>query len=241
MSGRARLHVTVGAPAPEVVRCEAEIFGLRYGDTAEDLARDYGDYADRTLWLSVRDESGAVLGVARLIVPGALPTKTLVDLSREPWCLAAADVADVVAQVGLDPDACLDIATIGVRPDLGADGARIAAALLHGIVLTTRVNGIPWAVAVLHVLVRRILASTGLVMHPLPGTRPGVYEGSPGFQPVYANMDRVLDEQRLSDPAAHRRVVMGDIEGVDVPAPEAFLLPLRRSVDLRDHARARTA
>jgi hypothetical protein len=227
----------MGSPDAAVVRREAEVFGERYGDTAESLEQAYGAYADQTMWLSVlddaRDERGerSVLGWARLIVPGPLPTKTLVDITKDPWRL---DADDVAAAVGLDPHSCLDIATFGVRPDLGGDGARVTAALYHGMVMTTRVNGIAWSVAVLHVLVRRVMGSVGLVMHPLPGARPAVYMDAPGFVPVYANMERVLADQKLANPEAHRRVVAGDIPGIRVPAAEAFLLPVRHTVDLRD-------
>jgi hypothetical protein len=239
----ARLEVTVGAPDPAVVQREAEVFGERYGDTAESLEQAYGGYAGQTLWLSVLDDladdpthdgaAPAVLGWARLLVPGPLQTKTLVDITRAPWHL---DADEVAAAVGLDPHSCLDIATFGVRPDLGSEGARVTAALYHGMVMTTRVNGIAWSLAVLHVLVRRVMASTGLVMHPLPGARPAVYMDAPGFVPVYANMDRVLADQAVANPEAHRRVVLGDIPGLRIPDAEAFLLPLRRTVDLSEPA-----
>ncbi len=233
----ARLEVTVGAPDAAVVRREAEVFGARYGDTAESLEQAYGAYADQTLWLSVVDDASsegggpAVLGWARLLVPGPLQTKTLVDITRAPWRL---DADEVIAAVGLDPHSCLDIATFGVRPDLGGEGARVTAALYHGMVMTTRVNDIAWSLAVLHILVRRVMGSTGLVMHPLPGARPAVYMDAPGFVPVYANMDRVLTDQALANPEAHRRVVLGDIPGIRIPDAEAFLLPLRRTVDLSE-------
>ncbi len=237
MSGlTGRLDVTRGTPDPAVVRCEAEVLGLRYGDTVESLHAAYGGYADRTVWLSVLDETDQVLGCGRLIVPGAKPTKTLVDITQDPWHL---DPEDVAAQAGLDPDACLDIATIAVKPDLGARGALVAAALYHGMVMTTRVNELPWAVAVMHLLARRVLGSNGLVMHALPGATPGMYQGGPGFLPVYANMDRLLADQRRSHPEAHRRVAVGDIESVHVPQPQAYLLPRQRIVDLRDGADVR--
>ncbi len=232
-----RLEVTTGPPDAAVVQCEAEVFGEHFGDTPELLEETFGSYADQTQWLSVLgdrcDERGEhpVLGWARLIVPGPRRAKTLLDMTREPWHL---DLDDTAAQTGLDRDRCLDIATFGVRQDLGGEGARVTAALYHGMVMTTRVNGISWSVAVMHVLVRRVLGSTGLVMHAMPGARPGVYINVPGFVPVYANMDRVLADQELANPEAHRRVVAGDIPGIGVPEAEAFLLPLQRTVDLRE-------
>jgi N-acyl-L-homoserine lactone synthetase len=226
-----RLDVTFGPPDPALPQCEAEVLNRWYGDTAESLERDYADHADATMWLSVRDDAERVLGTARLFVPGPRLPKTLADVSGPPWNL---DARVLAAQVGFDPHGCLDIATIAVRPGLGGDGGRVAAALYHGIVMSTRVNGIDWVVAVLHVLVRRVLGSAGLVMHPLPGATPGVYTGTPGFLPVYANMDRVLSDQRDINPEAHRQVVSGDIQGLDVPSATAFLLPLHQAVDLRE-------
>jgi hypothetical protein len=229
MSGfKGRLEFLVDPPDSDLLACEADVLGERYGDTAESLEQAYGAYADRTAWLSVRNDD-QVIGWGRLIVPGPVLPKTLVDFSRDPWNL---DAGVAVAKVGLDPQSCMDIATIGARSDLGSDGARVAAALYHGIVMGTRVNEIEWVVAVLHVLVRRVLASAGLVMHALPGARPAVYMDAPGFLPVYANMNQVLSEQRRVNPEAYRQVVVGEIPGISVPEPETFLLPLTE-VDLR--------
>src|SRR4051812_47101799 len=181
MSGfTGRLDFVVGPPDLALLACEADVLGERYGDTAESLEQAYGGYGDGTVWLSVRDDEDRVLGWGRLIVPGPVPPKTLVDFARDPWNL---DAGLAAGKVGLDPNSCMDIATIGARSDLGGDGARVAAALYHGIVMSTRVNGIDWVVAILHVLVRRVLASAGLVMHALPGASPAVYMDAPGFLP----------------------------------------------------------
>jgi hypothetical protein len=230
-----KLDFLTGPPDTDLVACEAEVLGERYGDTEESLAAAYGAHADNTAWLSVTDSGGRVLGWSRLIAPGPLQLKTLADVSLPPWSI---DGVAAARSVGLDPDRCWDVATIGTRRDLGADSVRAAMALYHGMIIATRVNGADWVLAIMHVLVRRILAHAGLVMHPLPGTAPGVYMEAPGFIPVYANLERVLAEQRVAYPEAYGQVALGRLDDIEVPSDEMFLLP--QTVDLRE-AEARRA
>jgi hypothetical protein len=233
----ARLEFVQGKPDPELPACEAEVLGERYGDSAESLDNAYGAYADTTVWLAVLDRSERVLGWGRLLMPGPLPEKTLADAARPPWNLESKHVA---ASVGLDTDSCWDVATIGIRQGLGRQGAAVSAALYHGLIVSTRVNGADWILAMLNVRVRRLLDAVGLVMHTLPGAWPDVYMGAPGFLPVYADTGRAVAEQRRTHPEAYRRIALGAIDGVEIPPAYAFLVAQPESVDLRG-VEARTA
>jgi hypothetical protein len=221
-----RLHFIAGPPDPDVLACEADVLGERYGDTAESLDAAYGAYADSTVWLAVTDRSDQVVGWSRLLVPGDLPEKTLADASKQPWGI---DTTAASAAIGLDSASCWDVATIGVRRELGSQGGMAAIALYHGVIVGTRTNGIDWIAAMLHVVVRRVLDNVGLVMHALPGARPETYMDAPGFIPVYAHVESMIEAQRRTHPDAYRQVVLGHLNGVVAPAAEDYLL-----VDLVD-------
>jgi hypothetical protein len=216
-----QLHFIAGSANSDLLACEADVLGERYGDTAESLAAAYGAYARNTVWLAVTDWSDQVIGWSRLLVPGELPEKTLADASKQPWGI---DTVSVSAAVGLDAASCWDVATIGVRRELGSQGARAAIALYHGVIVGTRTNRIDWIAAMLHVVVRRVLDNVGLVMYPLPGARPATYMDAPGFIPVYAHVERMIEGQRRTHPDAYRQVVLGQLDGVIAPPAEEYLL-----------------
>ncbi len=226
-----RLEFLPGPPDAAVIDCEVAVLAERYGNTADELRDAYGSHDDVTACLAVRDAAGAVLGWARLVTPGPLPLKTLSDASRPPWAL---DVEDVTARLGMDVDRTWDVATLGVRRELGAAGSRIAAALYHGIILATRTNGAAWIVAMIDVRVQALLRRLGLVMHRFPGAHPRPYLGSRATVPVYANMDTGIRTQRRRDPDAYHAISLGaGLEGIAIPERDAFVLPALQEVDLR--------
>jgi hypothetical protein len=228
-----QLHFISGPPDRDILSCEADVLGERYGDTVESLSAAYGGYADSTVWLAVTDRCDHVVGWSRLLVPSDRPEKTLADASKEPWGI---DPALVSAAVGLDASSCWDVATIGVRRELGSQGERAAIALYHGVIAGTRANGVDWIAAMLHIVVRRVLDNVGLVMHSLPGARPGTYMGAPGFIPVYAHVERMIENQHRTRPEAYRQVVLGQLDGVEAPPADDYLLA--DVVDL-DHVESR--
>lgn len=210
--------------------CEADVFLARYGNTRQQLAQEYGPYEGQSVFLALAAPSGAVEAAVRFIVPGPAGLKSLVDVEHEPWGVDAAASADAA---GLDLARTWDIATLSVR-DTRAHGVSHVAALYHGIALATRVNGVTATVAVLDIRVRRLLGSVGLHYRTLPGTRVRPYLGSPASVPVYAELADLLDNQRRVDPESYRLFVHGSgLDGVSVPALEAFQLPRDRVVDLR--------
>lgn len=52
-----------------VLNCEAAIFARTYGDTRDHLDEFYRGYEQQTCFLSLTDDSGRVVGVARLVRP----------------------------------------------------------------------------------------------------------------------------------------------------------------------------
>jgi hypothetical protein len=214
---QARLVVEARGALREAARqCEAEVFLDRFGNTAEELAEEYGPYEERTIFLAVVEgEDGAadVLASARIVLPVPLP-KTLADAGREPWL---ADPPRVVREVGLDLDRTWDVLTFAVRRGVRGRGVHAFEALIYGVIEGMAANGAEWMVAMVDDGPRRLLAERGVDLDRLPGTWTAPYFGSPATTPVYA---------RQADMAAGRRRVGapegGWAHGVALPPPEAL-------------------
>jgi hypothetical protein len=222
--------------------CELEVFESAYGNTADQLEQEYGPYDDASVFIALADDDGRVLGSCRVITDGSLGLKTLSDLGREPWRL---DGLRSARAAGIDPATTWDIATLGVRGELGHSGVMAAAALYHGLVAGGRANGVTTMITIVDERVRTLLHSVGLVTHVLPGASTAEYLGSASSTPSYAHLAAVVDNQRRMSPDAYRMITLGiGLVGVTVPAPEAFVLKPRERVLLlpeRDREPTRTA
>ena len=214
---------------PAVLACEVDVLGHWYGDTPELLDRAYGGFAEQTVFIVVRDGEQRVVGFARLLRPGPNPLKTIVDLQDEPWSV---DGPAAVAEAGIDLGCCWDIATLGVRPELGSSGTLVAAALYHGMFSTLRLNQVDWLLAIIDQRVRKLLNMTGLLLHTLPGTAPALYMGSPACAPVYGHLPSMFERLQGRDPRTYDRITRGaGLSGVSLPPQDAFRLPVRGSAD----------
>lgn len=210
-----------GALEASARECEAEVFLRWFGNTREQLDEEYGPYEHRSVFLVIADGDDVVAFV-RLVTPGpAEGFKTLVDVAREPW---GVDGVRSAAAAGIDLASTWEVATLGVRKGAANPGV-LSMALYHGLMTTARVNRMTTFVAVLDERVRRLLASVGIITRALPGTSTATYLGSPSSTPVYAHFAPMLDNQRREFPDAYRLVTLGiGLDGVSVPAPEAFRL-----------------
>ncbi len=229
--GLCRLHF---APEGELLasakECEAQVFLHWFGNTRQQLAQEYLPYDGASTFLALADSKGEVLAAARLIPPGASGLKTLDDVSQPPW---GVDGPRAARAAKLDLDSTWDVATIGVRGGVRGPGVHHALALYHGLVLAGRANQVSGFVAIMDEKVRTLLGAIGLEFHPLPGTAAGPYLGSAASTPVYAEFDRLLDNQRVVAPEAHRLVTLGiGLDGVSVPALDHFRLCARPRADV---------
>jgi N-acyl-L-homoserine lactone synthetase len=223
--------------------CEAEVFLRWFGNTAGQLADEYGPYEDATGFLVVADRDDHVVGAVRLLAPGGRAgLTTLVDVGEPPWTV---DGARSAAAVGIDLTSTWEVATLGVRRTSDADQVQLALALYHGLMTIAQVNRMSSFVAVLDERVRRLLSSVGIITQPLPGTTTAPYLGSGSSTPVYCHFGPMLENQRLRFPDAYRLVTLGiGLDGVSVPSRESFRLdrsrlgvratpvPARRIIDL---------
>lgn len=195
--------------------CEAEVFGRVYGNTREQLRDEYGPYEAASVFLALADEAGDVLGACRLIRPAGLGLKSLDDAARPPWSL---DVARAARAARLDLGQTWDVATLGCRRGLKGAGKLASAALFHGLVLTMRANEVRSAVMIIDERVRALLSSAGMTGHTLPGAAPARYLGSAASTPVYRHCDEAFDQQRITNPEAHRLFTQGiGLDGIAVP------------------------
>jgi hypothetical protein len=219
--------------------CEADVFDSAYGNTPEQLCEEYGPYDESSVFIALADDAGRVIGACRVITYSGKGLKTLVDLGREPWRL---DGDRSARAAGIDPVTTWDIATLGVRSELGGAGSMAAAALYHGLVAGGRANGVTTMITIVDERVRSLLHNVGLETHVLPGAATAEYLGSPSSTPSYAHLAAVVDNQRRRTPDAYRMITLGiGLDGVRVPAPHEFLLkPRDRVVRLPQPAREPT-
>jgi hypothetical protein len=211
-------------PEPDLLAaaqdCEAEVFGRVYGNTREQLRDEYGPYEAASVFIVLADDSGDVLGACRLIRPSGLGLKSLDDAARPPWSL---DVARSARAARLDLSQTWDVATLGCRRGLKGAGKLASAALFHGLVLVMRANEVRSAVMIIDERVRALLASAGMTGHTLPGAQPARYLGSAASTPVYRHCDEAFDQQRITNPEAHRLFTQGiGLDGIAVPPLAEF-------------------
>ena len=208
--------------------CEAEVFLRAYGNTRQQLEDEYGPYEQASVFIALADDSGDVLGACRLIRPTEQGLKTLDDAARPPWSL---DVARSVRAARLDVTRTWDVATLGCRRGLKGPGRLASAALFHGLVMAVRANEVRSAVMIIDERVRSRLASAGMTGHTLPGARPARYLGSAASTPVYRHCDEAFDQQRITNPEAHRLYTQGvGLDGIRVPPLAEFRFVERSTV-----------
>ncbi|HEY5184074.1 MAG TPA: hypothetical protein VIM19_04015 [Actinomycetes bacterium] len=211
-----------GSLLDAALECEAAVFLQWYGNTRAQLDDEYGPYADHSTFLALADDDGQVIAACRLITPGPLGLKTLADIGADPWNV---DGERAAAAAGLQPATTWDIATVGVRTGLGAEGMLASVALYHGLVKVQRVNRVRHAVSIMDDKVKGLMDALGVYMHPIPGTRSAPYLGSPASTPVYGDCAKMVDGQRRANPDAYRLVGLGiGLDGIEVPGDDAFRL-----------------
>jgi hypothetical protein len=221
-----------GALLESTLDCENDVFVDRYGEERTALEGYHAPFTGASTFLSLADEDGRVLAMARLVFPSPAGLITLVDIADDPW---KADADAVLAATGLDPARVWDVSAVCVRQTARGQSALFAAAIYHGMIKAMQVNRVQGFLAMLDVRVRRILNMLGVVLHPLPGIETRPFWGSPATSPSYAHLDSLLAWQRTSAPDAYRLVTLGvGLDGIRVPALDSFRLLRPRSVQLID-------
>jgi hypothetical protein len=201
--------------------CEESVFNQVYGNTSSQWDEEYGPYDASSAFLAVTDAAGEAVGCLRLITPGVVGLKSLVDVARPPWF---ADGLRSARAAGIDPAGTWDVATLALRKGVPR-GPMLSAALYHGLFHAARANDIRWIVMILDSRVRRLLNAAAIETSVLPGTRPGPYLGSESSVPLWGELPRMADRQRRVNPDAHRLINLGiGLDGISVPPPADFVL-----------------
>jgi hypothetical protein len=205
---------------------EARVFLQAFGNTTEDMEREYGPYRDRSRFVTVIDDvAGTALGVARLIVPGAAgPVKTLLDVAGDPWHLP---VPETLAAERLSAGPVWDVASLAVdrRHRSGAAGAEVMLALCHGIYRYTLFSGVEGLVTILDDRVLRLVRVMGGPWAPMAGATSRYYLGSPASTPCICRVDSIAECIRTRRPDLAPAMVDGTFQSITVDP--ADLLPGR--------------
>lgn len=204
----------IGEDLAAAKKCEAQVFLETYGNTTEEFDLEYGPYEESTGFMAVMEDNGEAVGVVRFIAAGPAGLKTLNDVSRRPWQV---DGLRSARAAGVDTSRTWDIATIAVRPGSGRGGL-CASALYHGIIAAAYANGIEFVVMIMDSHARHLLTSLGMRTQALPGTKTGEYLGSASSTPLWANINRALEQQRQDSPDAYRLIFQGvGLDGIVLP------------------------
>jgi hypothetical protein len=203
----------VGDELTAALSCEADVFMQTYGNTTDQIADEYGPYAEATGMMTLLDESCRAVATTRFIAPGPAGLKTLNDTRRAPWNV---DGLRSARAAGIDPSRTWDIATIAVRRS--SRGGLAAAAMYHGIATAANANDIDTIVMIMDARARRLLSASGLQTRTLPGTSEGEYLGSQESIPVWADLREMFDLQRQTNPDAYRLIYQGiGLDGISLP------------------------
>ena len=203
-------------------QCEEDVFLQAFGNTRSQLDDEYGPYNDQSVFVSVSDASGHVVGACRLITPGPAGLKTLNDVAREPWGI---DGLRAARAASIDVTRTWDIATLGVRRDFRGPSTMVSVALYHAIMRATRINEVATATAIMDSHAFQVLADCGYLFTSLPGTSPAPYLGSESSVPVFGHWSGLADAQRRMSPDLYRLITLGvGIDGISIPDDASFEL-----------------
>jgi hypothetical protein len=225
------LHFAPGGEVLDAAKaCEHDVFFAEYGNTQSQWDEEYGPYEQSSIFLAVTGEDGDAVAAMRLILPGPVGLKSLIDTSRPPWFV---DGERAARAAGLALERTWDVATIGIRKGTAAQG-QLSAALYHGVYRAVLANNARWIVMILDERARRLLNAVGVYTHPLPGTRPGPYLGSQASTPLWGDLVRMADRQRRADPDAYRLINLG-VGLEEISLPVSFALPEPARLALAAH------
>jgi hypothetical protein len=195
--------------------CEEDVFAARYGNSAAQMAEEYGPYDAASVFVAVADDQNDVVAAARLIVPNPAGLKTIVDLGRPPWNLDGPRSAEAA---GLDLTETWDLTTVAVRKGSWETHVQPAMAIWYGAFMAPRFNNARSLVAILDTRVRRLVATMGIFVQSLPGAPAAPYLGSPASAPIYTDILAMLAIQEVHNPEAYSRIAMGTGHaGVRIP------------------------
>jgi len=209
---------------------ERVVFLEAFGNTAEQLAEEYGPYEPSSFFICVLDHLRSLpAGVIRVLQPSPAGFKSLKDI--EPVWGEPAETIIERTGLALDTDRTWDIATLAVAPEYRAKATAglVTMGLYQSLSLTAWNSGIEWFVAILDVPVLRILRwKFHAVWAGYQGIAPRAYLGSAASMPAWCNV--VDAERRLAATDTELHAILAQGIGLEaalrpVTLPEPLALP----------------
>jgi hypothetical protein len=196
----------IDGPGAELGRhLERRVFLESFGNTVEDLTREYAPYESSSLFILVIDHRRHLpAGVIRVVRASPAGFKSLNDL--EPGWGESAE--EVMRRTALDvgPDKIWDVATLAVPLEYRsrAAGGLVTMGLYQTLTMGARVSGVDLLVTILDMPVFRMLRwKMHMIFAGYLGVEPKPYLGSLASVPAWC--DLIYADQHLAavDPALH--------------------------------------
>jgi hypothetical protein len=178
-------------PYSNLARCvEKEVFYETFNNTAELMDQEYGPYEEHSTFFVVMDHNNVQpVGVMRVIENSDKGLKSLVDLphtqarSNEGRVLTAETVYDAY---GIDPNKCIDIATLAILKEWrGGREGRIPSLLLYRSLYLTVLrdrSAFTHAVSIMDIKAKKGLDSMHMPFRPILESEPFSYLDDSGAQ-----------------------------------------------------------
>jgi hypothetical protein len=199
-------------PGAELGRqLEYSVFLEAFGNTPDQLAREFGPYEQSTLFIIVLDHLRRLpAGVMRVVLPSPAGSKSLNDLALV-WGEPAKTVFERTG-LTLDPARTWDIATLAIAREYRGKAAAglVSMGLYQTLSLAARGCGAEWFVAILDLPVFRLIRwKLRLIFAGFKGITALPYLGSAASIPAWC--DVVAAERRLeaTDPYLYEILVVG--------------------------------
>lgn len=193
-------------PGAELGRhLERVVFLEAFGNTIDDLAREYGPYEASSLFIVVVDHARQLpAGVIRVVHPSPAGLKSLSDL-ESVW---GENAEAAMRRTGLDfgPEKIWDVATLAVPSEYRsrATGGLVTMGLYQTLTLGARASGIDLLVTILDMPVFRMLRwKMHMIFAGYRDVNPKPYLGSPASVPSWC--DLLYSDRHLAavDPDLH--------------------------------------
>lgn len=178
-------------PGAELGRhLERVVFLEAFGNTIDDLAREYGPYEASSLFIVVVDHVRQLpAGVIRVVQPSPAGLKSLNDL-ESVW---GENTEAAMRNSGLEfgPEKIWDVATLAVLSEYRGKATRglVTMGLYQTLTLAARASGIDLLVMILDMAVFRMLRwKMRMIFAGYQGIGPKPYLGSPASIPAWCDL-----------------------------------------------------
>lgn len=189
-------------------------FEKAFGNTADDMAREYGLYEHAsTFFISVDRENEAPAGVLRVVRNSGVGLKTINDVKGPPLNLSKEHIMDYHNIETLDD--CWDIGTVATTP--GQPSATASIQVYRAMYLAAERDGIKHFISVIDAkALSQLSGYLGIPFQPLVDTPPFEYLGSYHSQAVYGYVSELFEranDKRATARDSIARAILGRLFG----------------------------